>query len=113
MKWPDDKVEITFCLPPPGSTGQDEPAAFSAVSSLQGRRGVGRREGSHQGGDPRKRCVCGLNASMVMEICYVIVFNKHVYSFTGGYLPPDEIKERFDSNCITPVSLFSLYIYYL
>lgn len=21
----------------------------------------------------------------------------------GGYLPPEEIKERFDSNCITPV----------
>ena len=25
-------------------------------------------------------------------------------SSLGGYLPPEEIKERFDSNCITPVS---------
>ncbi len=28
----------------------------------------------------------------------------NVFLSTGGYLPPDEIKERFDSNCITPVS---------
>lgn len=30
---------------------------------------------------------------------------RHVFSPTGGYLPPEEIKERFDSNCITPVRL--------
>lgn len=27
----------------------------------------------------------------------------------GGFLPPEEVKERFDSNCITPVSGVALY----
>lgn len=27
----------------------------------------------------------------------------------GGFLPPEEVKERFDSNCITPVSGLALY----
>lgn len=26
----------------------------------------------------------------------------------GGILPPEEVKERFDSNCITPVSDLAL-----
>lgn len=31
--------------------------------------------------------------------------SSYFFSFSqGGYLHPEEIKERFDSNCITPVS---------
>uniref|UniRef100_A0A8C1VUI8 5'-3' exoribonuclease n=1 Tax=Cyprinus carpio TaxID=7962 RepID=A0A8C1VUI8_CYPCA len=31
---------------------------------------------------------------------------EEMFLFLGGYLPPDEIKERFDSNCITPGTEF-------
>lgn len=36
----------------------------------------------------------------------VVLFSDRFFTFStaGGYLPPEEIKERFDSNCITPVS---------
>lgn len=36
----------------------------------------------------------------VRSACFTVT----LLSSTGGYLPPEEIKERFDSNCITPVS---------
>uniref|UniRef100_A0A8C1WHV5 5'-3' exoribonuclease n=1 Tax=Cyprinus carpio TaxID=7962 RepID=A0A8C1WHV5_CYPCA len=31
---------------------------------------------------------------------------EEMFLFLGGYLPPEEIKERFDSNCITPGTEF-------
>lgn len=31
-----------------------------------------------------------------------------VFVAPGGFLPPEEVKERFDSNCITPVSGLAL-----
>lgn len=32
----------------------------------------------------------------------------NVFIALGGILPPEEVKERFDSNCITPVSDLAL-----
>jgi len=32
----------------------------------------------------------------------------NVFVAVGGILPPEEVKERFDSNCITPVSNLAL-----
>lgn len=51
-------VGLTPCLTPPGSAGQNEPAALSALSCLQRRSGVDRGEGSHKGGGHSERCVC-------------------------------------------------------
>lgn len=33
----------------------------------------------------------------------------NVFIALGGFLPPEEVKERFDSNCITPVSNLALH----
>lgn len=40
-------------------------------------------------------------------VIFIYEASKPAFLSLGGYLPPEEIKERFDSNCITPVRMVS------
>lgn len=41
-------------------------------------------------------------------MCHIDLLLLNVFIALGGILPPEEVKERFDSNCITPVSDLAL-----
>lgn len=55
-------------------------------------------QGSHQG-------VCHPKIFLMFRIDLLLL---NVFIALGGILPPEEVKERFDSNCITPVSDLAL-----